>query len=452
MVVLHTDVPLHGEGMKTMGEFEVAAGDERFFVLTYGPSHLPPPRPIDPRKGLEHVQAFWRDWIAHCTVEGRWAGLIRRSLITLKALTYAPSGGVVAAATTSLPEAIGGVRNWDYRFCWIRDATLTLQALMTAGYYEEAQAWRDWLLRAVAGRPADMQIMYGITGERRLMEWEPTWLAGYENSKPVRIGNAAHAQLQLDVYGELADALHQARRGGLPGGEQDWHVQRALMDHLEQVWDRPDDGIWEVRGGSQHFTFSKVMAWVAADRALKDFQTYGHDGDFERWRVLCDAIRTDVLAHGFNAKKNSFTQVFGGEALDASLLLLAEVGFIEADDPRFVGTVAAIERELMHDGLVMRYDTGRTDDGLPVGEGVFLACSFWLVNAYVLLGRRDDAVALFERLAGLANDLGLLAEEYDTARARQVGNFPQAFSHIGLINAAFNLTRSARPAEERAKA
>lgn len=452
MVVLRTDVATRGEGMKTVAEFEVAAGETRWFVLTYGPSHLPPPRPIRPHAALEHTQAFWRRWTSRCAVQGRWAEVIRRSLITLKALTYAPSGGVVAAATTSLPEAVGGVRNWDYRFCWIRDATLTLLALMTAGYHDEARAWRDWLLRAVAGRPADMQIMYGITGERRLMEWEPGWLAGYENSRPVRVGNAAHAQIQLDVYGELADALHQARRGGLPAGEQDWHVQRALMDHLEQVWNQPDNGIWEVRGGAQHFTFSKVMAWVAVDRALKDFRTYGQDGDFDRWQAVRQAIKAEVLAHGFNTEKNSFTQVFGGETLDASLLLLAEVGFIEADDPRFVGTVAAVEHELMRDGLVMRYDTLRADDGLPAGEGMFLACSFWLVNAYVLLGRRDDAVALFERLVGLANDLGLLAEEYDTALKRQVGNFPQAFSHIGLINAAFNLTRSARPAEQRAKA
>lgn len=451
MVTLRTPVGIRDEHGQLVGDFVVAEGEATPFTLSWSPSHCAIPPATSPRQALAEAEHFWNDWSAKADVSGRWSGPIKRSLITLKALTHAPTGGVVAAATTSLPEQIGGPRNWDYRYCWIRDATLTLLALMNAGYYDEAQAWRDWLLRAVAGAPADMRIMYGVGGERRLTEWEVDWLSGYENSSPVRIGNAASTQFQLDVYGELADSLHQARRGGLTGNEAAWQVEKALTDHVAKVWNQPDDGIWEDRSERKHYTFSKVMAWVAVDRAVKAVENYGLPGDVDRWRDLREVIREDILAKGFNVERNSFVRAYGGKTVDASLLMLAELGFVSPDDPRFVGTVEAIEHDLLRDGFVLRYDTERVDDGLPPGEGAFLACSFWLVNAYVLLGRKADAEALFERLLSIRNDVGLLAEEYDPHAKRQVGNFPQAFSHIGLINAAFNLSRADKPSEQRAE-
>jgi GH15 family glucan-1,4-alpha-glucosidase len=451
MLILHTPAGLHGEGLKTVGEFTVTAGETVPFVLTHALSHLPPPEPPEPAAALASTEAFWTEWSARCQAGSLWPDAIVRSLVTLKALTYAPTGGIIAAPTTSLPEHIGGPRNWDYRFCWLRDATLTLLALMNGGYYEEAHAWRDWLLRAAAGSPSQLQIMYGIAGERRLTEWEVPWLAGYEDSRPVRIGNAAHGQLQLDVYGEVMDALYLAKRGGLAPDDSGWELQKALLGHLESVWSEPDQGIWEVRGPPCHFTHSKVMAWAAFDRAIKSAEQFGLTGPLARWRMLRDAIHADICARGFNAELGSFVQCYGGTALDASLLLLPCVGFVPPSDPRIAGTVAAIERTLIVDGLVQRYSTTETDDGLPPGEGAFLACSFWLVDAYVMLGRLDDAMRLFERLATLCNDVGLLAEEYDPVAQRMVGNFPQAFSHIALVNSAFNLTRAAKPVEQRAE-
>jgi GH15 family glucan-1,4-alpha-glucosidase len=453
MVVLRTPVALRGRRLATAGSFEVAAGETVPFVLTYKSSHLPPPDAVDPVTALAETEAFWGEWAGRCrATDGEWSDAVTRSLVTLKALTYAPTGGIVAAPTTSLPEQLGGGRNWDYRFCWLRDATLTLLAFMNAGYYDEARAWRDWLLRAVAGAPAQTQIMYGIAGERRLTEWEVPWLPGYEGAKPVRIGNGAHGQLQLDVYGEVMDALHQARRGGLPQNEAAWALQRALLDHLETVWERPDEGIWEVRGLPRHFTYSKVMAWVAFDRAVKDVEDLGLEGPVERWRELRERVRADVCANGYDEGLGSFVQSYGSRELDASLLLLPTVGFLEASDPRFRGTVEAIERTLLVDGFVLRYDTGAADDGLPAGEGAFLACSFWLADAYLLLGREDDARRLFGRLLALRNDVGLLAEEYDSRAGRLVGNFPQAFSHIALVDTAHNLGRGrAGPADQRAE-
>ena len=378
---------------------------------------------------------------------------MQRSLITLKALTYAPTGGIVAAPTTSLPEAIGGVRNWDYRFCWVRDATLTLQALIHAGYHDEAGAWRDWLLRAVAGSPPELQIMYGPAGERRLTELELDWLPGYEGSAPVRIGNAASRQFQLDVFGELMDALAQARDAGLHADPAAWRLQAALLGYLETVWEEPDEGIWEVRGSRRHFTHSKVMAWVAFDRAVQAVERHGHDGPVDRWRTLRDAVHGEVCECGYDAERNTFTQSYGSRTLDAATLMIPLVGFLPPDDPRVVGTVEAIQRELMADGYVLRYDSAEADDGLPPGEGAFLPCSFWLADCLTLLGRRDEARALFDRLAGLANDVGLLAEEYDPHLGRQVGNFPQAFTHVGLVNTALNLARAsaAGPARQRAQ-
>ncbi len=442
MVVLRTPVGMTGDGWLLKSDFTVSQGETTPFTLTWAPSHEPLPAATSPRNALADTETFWTHWTSQAAVDGPWAQAVKRSLITLKALTHAPTGGVVAAATTSLPEKIGGPRNWDYRYCWIRDATLTLLALMNAGYYEEAQAWRDWLLRAVAGSPADMQIMYGVAGERRLNEWEATWLPGYEGSTPVRIGNAASTQFQLDVYGELADSLHQARRGGLTGNEAAWQVERALTDHVCRVWRTPDDGIWEDRSDRKHYTFSKVMAWVTLDRAVQAVEHYGLPGDADRYRAVREEIREHILANGYDAGRGSFVRSYGSQAVDASLLLLAELGFVAPDDPRYIGTVEAIERDLLHGGFVHRYDTGAIDDGLNTTEGAFLVCTFWLVDAYVAIGRLDDAEALFERLLSIRNDLGLLAEEYDPVDKRQVGNFPQAFSHIGLINSAFNLTRA----------
>jgi GH15 family glucan-1,4-alpha-glucosidase len=450
MAVLRTPVALSGRNLKTVGEFTVAAGDTVPFVLTEASSHEPPPQPLDPAAALQQTEKFWREWCRQCQPTGDCSEPVKRSLITLKALTYWPTGGIVAAPTTSLPERIGGVRNWDYRFCWLRDATLTLLALMSAGYVEEAQAWRDWLLRAVAGSPEQAQIMYGIAGERRLTEWEVPWLPGYEGSQPVRIGNAAHGQRQLDVFGEVMDAMHQARVKGLAASESGWATQIAFLDHLAQVWSEPDAGIWEVRGPPQHFTYSKVMAWVAFDRSVKSAEMFHLDGAVDKWRALADEIKNDVCCRGFDRELGSFVQSYGSKLLDASLLLLPAVGFLPVADERIAGTIRAVERRLLASGLVRRYDTEETVDGLPPGEGAFLACSFWLVDAYVMQGRTADAWALFERLKAMRNDVGLLSEEYDPRSKRQLGNFPQAFTHVALVNSAFNLTRAKKPEEARA--
>jgi GH15 family glucan-1,4-alpha-glucosidase len=452
MVVLRTPVRLTGQNMKTVGEFEVAAGETVPFVLTYALSHVLPPEPIDPVSALAATESFWTNWSKKCRPAGHCSEAVLRSLITLKACTYWPTGGIVAAPTTSLPERLGGTRNWDYRFCWLRDATLILLELMDSGFYDEAQEWREWLLRAVAGSPEQVQIMYGIAGERRLTEWEVPWLPGYEGSAPVRIGNAAHGQLQLDVFGEVMDALHQARCNGIAASESGWALQQAFLAHLERVWTEPDEGIWELRGGRRHFTYSKVMAWVAFDRAIKSAQEFALAGPLDRWREIAAAIHADVCRRGFDPELGSFVQSYEGKELDASLLLLPQVGFLAPDDPRVGGTVRAIERRLLVDGLVMRYDTTATDDGLPPGEGIFLACSFWLVDAYVLQHRWRDAQRLFDRLLDLRNDVGLLSEEYDPHARRLVGNFPQAFTHVALVNSALNLTRSKPLAKQRAEA
>ncbi|MFO1157488.1 MAG: glycoside hydrolase family 15 protein [Reyranellaceae bacterium] len=451
MVVLRTTAPLKGEDLKTTATFRVRAGETVAFIMSYGPSHLPVPEALDCAEALRNCEEFWHKWTSRTKCSGRYADAIRRSLITLKALTYAPTGGIVAAPTTSLPEREGGERNWDYRYCWIRDSTLTLLALMNAGVYDEAAAWRDWLQRAVAGSPGDMQIMYGLMGERRLTEWEVTWLPGYLDSRPVRIGNAAHRQFQLDVYGELMDTFAQARKGALAPSDAGWALQLQLVKHVGASWRMPDNGIWESRGPPRHFTYSKVMAWVTFDRAIKAVEQHGLRGDVGQWRGTREEIRDEICEHGFDPGRNTFRSAYGETTLDASLLLLVQVGFIAPDDRRYLGTVEAIERELVVDGFVRRYSTLQTSDGLEPGEGVFLACSFWLADAYVSIGRHEEGRRLFERLLDLRNDLGLLAEEYDTGKGRQLGNFPQAFSHVGLINTAFNLTRTARPAEQRAK-
>ena len=450
MVVLRTPAYFRGENFKTVAQFTVAKGKSMPFVLSYGPSHLGLPHAIDPHDALEKCEKFWRDWTAGTKTDGHHADAIKRSLITLKALTYMPSGGIVAAPTTSLPEAFGSERNWDYRLCWLRDATLTLLAMMNAGIYEEAAAWRDWLQRAVAGSPDEMQIMYGLMGERRLTEWTVDWLPGYADSKPVRIGNAAHEQFQLDVYGELMDAFEQSRKGGLASTDDGWEMQRVLIDHIGQVWDKPDSGIWETRGPPQHFVYSKAMAWVAYDRAIKAVEKYDLKGPVDDWRAMRDRIHAEVCDQGFDTSRNTFRAAYGSQQLDASLLLLAQTGFVEPNDPRFVGTVEAIERDLIREGFVMRYNTHGVDDGLRPGEGAFLACSFWLCDAYISIGRQADADKLFRRLLAIRNDLGLLAEEYEPREKRHQGNFPQAFSHVGLINTAFNLTRAEKPSDQRA--
>ena len=441
---LYLRTPAHtfGEDLKTISQLTVDEGARVPFVLTWSPSHVDPPTPVDAELALEETESFWRDWNARCTVplDREQRDLLHRSLMVLKTLTYAPTGGIVAAPTTSLPEAIGGVRNWDYRYCWLRDATLTLLALLQAEHAQEAEAWRQWLLRTVAGDPNDLQIMYGVGGERRLTEYELPWLPGYEGSLPVRVGNAASEQLQIDVYGEVMDALFQGRAHGLPFEESAWSLQKALLHALEDRWREPDEGIWEVRGGRRHFVHSKVMAWVAFDRAVRSVETQGVEGPVERWRATRDEIHREVCDRGYDAELGSFTQSYGSQELDASLLLIPLVGFLPGDDPRVRGTVEAIERSLIDDGLVLRYrrqDEGV--DGLPGHEGVFLPCSFWLVDCYELLGRHDDAHALFERLLGLANDVGLLAEEYDPRSGRLLGNFPQAFTHLALVNTAFNV-------------
>ncbi|HEY8551292.1 MAG TPA: glycoside hydrolase family 15 protein [Vicinamibacterales bacterium] len=449
---LWTPVETHGVDLTTQARFTVSAGERVPFLLAWHPSHLPAPDPIDPLAAVEDTKRWWEEWAAHCLTDGRWSDQVVRSLITLKALTFAPTGGIIAAPTTSLPEQIGGVRNWDYRYCWLRDATFTLYAFLTGGLTGEAAAWRNWLLRAVAGDPASLQIMYGLAGERRLPELELPWLPGYEGSRPVRIGNAAARQLQLDVYGEVMDALHLARRAGVPPDAASWALQRALICYLEKAWRQPDEGIWEVRGARRHFTHSKMMAWVAFDRAVKAVEQFGYEGPVDRWRAQRDAIHEEVCRLGYDPVRNTFTQYYGSQSLDASLLMMAEVGFLPPGDPRVVGTVAAIERELMRDGLVMRYPhepATRHVDGLPPGEGAFLPCSFWLVDNWILQGRRAEAERLFERLVGLANDVGLLSEEYDPVEGRMLGNFPQAFTHVALINTARNLERIAGPAHDR---
>jgi len=451
MTVLRTPVEFRGENMTTVADFTLRQGETVPFVLTYGPSHLPPPDPIDSWEALQDTERFWTEWAATTRIEGPYAEPVQRSLLTLKALTYAPTGGLIAAPTTSLPEQFGGPRNWDYRYCWIRDATLTLLAFINAGRLDEARAWADWLHRAAAGDPADMRIMYGIGGERRLLEWEVDWLPGYEGAKPVRIGNAAHQQFQLDVYGELMDVFHQGRKATGHFNPARWPLQLAVVEHVSGIWDKPDEGIWEVRSGRQHFTYSKVMAWVVMDRAIRCAEEYGSEGGVETWRKLRERIKADVMEKGFDRERGVFKRAYDDGNLDASLLLLAEVGFVAADDPAFVNTVEAIERELVTpDGLVMRYDTGKVDDGLPPGEGAFLPCSFWLANALVMIGRLDEARRLFDRLLGLCNDVGLLSEEYDPVAKRLAGNFPQAFSHVALIATAMNLAHRLKPSEQRA--
>jgi GH15 family glucan-1,4-alpha-glucosidase len=433
LVVLRSSVELRGEGLSTAANFDIEPRQRVAFAMSYGLSHKPPPAAIDCEEALAKTHTFWRQWSARCTYTGARRDVVIRSLLTLKAMTFGETGAIVAAPSTSLPEQLKGARNWDYRYCWIRDATLTLTALMGAGYYEEAGAWRDWLHRAVAGTPQDLQIMYGIFGERRLAEWEIPWLPGYQGALPVRVGNAASGQLQLDVWGEMMDALHLAREGGLVASASAWDMQCSALEHLEAIWKEPDDGIWEVRGPRQQFTHSKVMAWVAFDRAIKDAEKYSLQGPLDRWRKVRDEIHRLVIERGFHPRKQAFTQSFGSEELDASLLLMSQVGFLPIDDARITATVAAIERELLIGGFVMRYRTESGADGLPAGEGVFIPCSFWLVDVYQRQGREPEANALLERLLALRNDVGLLSEEYDTHARRQVGNFPQAFSHLALV-------------------
>jgi GH15 family glucan-1,4-alpha-glucosidase len=433
---LASSVAVEGENMRSVAEFSVSAGKRESFVLNYRPSHADTQSTIDAEQALADTEVWWREWSGRCTYRGQWRAPVVRSLITLKALTYKPTGGLIAAPTTSLPERPGGVRNWDYRYCWLRDATFALNALLLAGYEDEAEAWREWLLRAIAGSPDDLQVLYDVTGARRLDEYLVSWLAGYEGSAPVRIGNAAAKQFQLDVYGEVMDTLHLARLGGLPPEEEAWKVQVALLKFLESHWQLPDEGLWEVRGPRRHFTHSKVMAWVAFDRAIKDAERDALEGPIEHWRQARDAIHAQVCERGFDAKRNSFVQSFDSPHLDASLLLIPQVGFLPAEDPRVIGTIAAIERELVVEGLVLRYSTATKVDALPVGEGTFLACSFWLADGYLLTGRRREAEALFERLLALSNDVGLLAEEYDPRAKRMLGNFPQALTHMALVNTA----------------
>jgi len=448
-LVLQTPVSLRGEDFRTEAEFTVSQGERVPFVLTWHPSHEATPPMADPEEIVSHTEHWWQEWSSRCVYAGPWREAVLRSLITLKALTYAPTGGIVAAPTTSLPEQLGGVRNWDYRYCWLRDATFTLYALMLGGYTEEACAWREWLLRAVAGKPSQLNIMYGLAGERRLTELELKWLPGYEGSSPVRIGNAACQQFQLDVYGEVMDSMHVARRAGMEPDENAWRVQLSLAEFLELVCKEPDNGIWEMRGPPRHFTHSKVMTWVAIDRMVKAVERFGLDGPVERWRKLRAAIHADVCRYGFDRNRNTFVQYYGGNELDASLLMIPLVGFLPASDARVRGTVEAIERHLVTNGFVARYRTRPDVDGLPPGEAAFLACTFWLADNLALLGRKEDALRLFERLLKLRNDVGLLSEEYDPEKKRLLGNFPQAFSHIALINTACNLSPTVGPADDR---
>ncbi len=448
-VLLYTEVPLHGENFTTKGEFTVSEGEEVDFILLWHPSHAP----VEELRGcgdvLSKTEEWWQEWSGRCTYQGPYKEAVLRSLITLKALTYAPTGGIVAAPTTSLPEMIGGGRNWDYRLCWLRDATFTLYSLLMGGYTEEACEWREWLLRAVAGTPSQLKIMYGLGGERRSPEMELDWLPGYENSSPVRTGNGAWNQFQLDVFGEIMDALHLARRRGLEPDGNAWRLQKALLNHLESVWTNPDEGIWEIRGPQRHFTHSKVMAWVAVDRMIKSVESFGLDGPVDKWKKLRDKIHQEVCEKGFDRKQNSFVQYYGSEDLDAALLMIPLVGFLPANDPRVTGTVEAIENRLLREGFVLRYSTKSEVDGLPPGEGAFLPCSFWLVDNYFLQGRTEEARQLFQELLGLCNDVGLISEEYDPHAKRLLGNFPQAFTHVGLINTACNLSQTPGPGEDR---
>jgi len=448
-LILETPVKLRGEDFTTVADFSVSAGEEIPFVLTWYPSHESPPPPINVQQAIQHTETWWRDWSAKCNYDGPWREAVMRSLITLKALTFAPTGGILAAATTSLPEKVGSVRNWDYRFCWVRDATFTLYALLNSGYKTEAKEFRNWLLRAVAGHPAEMQIMYSILGARRLVELELDWLDGYEGSRPIRTGNAAWKQFQLDVYGEVVDMLYLSRRTGLPESEAAWQFEKTVLRFLEDAWHQPDEGIWEVRGPQRHFTHSKVMAWVAFDRAIKTVESWGEEGPIDRWRRVRTEIHHDVCNNGFNPSLGCFTQYYGSDLLDASLLMIPLVGFLPAEDSRVKGTVDAIERHLMNNGFVRRYAPQKEVDGLPQGEASFLPCSFWFVDNLALMGRKNEAVEMFERLLSIRNDLGLLAEEYDADSQRQLGNFPQAFSHVGLVNSARNLTAQQSLAEHR---
>ena len=440
-VVLRTKAPLVGEDLKTLSEFTVSEGECVDFVMTYSASHLPLPRAIDVTRALDSTQGFWEKWAGVCTYKGPYRDAVERSLITLKALTYAPTGGIVAAPTTSLPEQLGGPRNWDYRYCWLRDATFTLRAFMRSGYFKEAKAWQRWLLRAIAGSPDQVQIMYGIGGQRYLAERELGWLPGYEGSSPVRVGNAASEQLQLDIYGEVMGSYYFAlgRLGKV--GKVSFAMLRGLIEHLETIWHQPDDGIWESRGGRKHFTYSKMMSWFAFDQAIKSAAFLRAGAPVERWQKVRAKIHQEICDQGYHEKLGSFVQSYGSNDLDASLLLMPMLGFLPPEDPRVQGTVKAIEGALMSGGLVLRYDTATSSDGLPPGEGVFLACSFWMVGALKLQGRDADAARLFERVLALANDVGLLAEEYDTRAKRQVGNFPQALSHIAMVYAAFGLAK-----------
>ncbi|MBU2851213.1 glycoside hydrolase family 15 protein [Acidithiobacillus ferrivorans] len=437
---LRSEVAVHGENMKTMAEFHVSKGERINFALNYRPSYEAAQSTIDPEQELVATENEWCKWSERCTYQGRWRDAVLRSLITLKALTYAPTGGIIAAPTTSLPEQHGGVRNWDYRYGWLRDATFTLNALLLAGYHEEAVAWREWLLRAIAGSPESLQTLYSVTGERRLEEYVVDWLPGYGRAVPVRLGNAASKQFQLDVYGEVMDTLHLARTVGLDPEPAAWRVQVAILQFLESNWQQPDDGIWEMRGPQRHYTYSKVMAWVAFDRAVKDVEAFELDGPVERWRQVRDAIHAQVCSEGYDAQRNTFVQFYGAPHLDASLLLIPQVGFLPSDDPRVLGTIEAIKRGLVVDGLVLRYETDADVDALPSGEGAFLPCSYWLAGSLALIGRREEAEALFERLLGLSNDVGLLAEEYDTRGRCMLGNFPQALTHTALINTAYLLS------------
>jgi GH15 family glucan-1,4-alpha-glucosidase len=451
MVVLQTRIPLTPDGYRHCARFHVSAGHEVVFALTYGASFGPHPPQVDALAALHATETSWKGWARDCSNFGPYTKAAKRSLITLKALTYQPTGGIVAAPTTSLPETLGGTRNWDYRYCWLRDATFTLLALISSGYHNEAAAWRSWLRRAVAGDPAQVQIMYGLAGERRLDEWNVPWLEGYEGARPVRVGNAAAGQLQLDIYGEVLDALFHASASGLSKTYSDWDLQSALLSHIEAIWQQPDEGIWEVRGGSRQFTYSKVMAWVAFDRAIKSIEKWKLDGPLAHWREVRSRIHCEVCRNGFNADLGAFVQSYGSSELDASALLIPLVGFLPISDPRVQSTVAAIERDLKEDGFVLRYRPERTDDGLHSREGAFLACSFWLVDNLVLLGRLDEARRMYDRLLSLQNDVGLLAEEYDWREKRMVGNFPQAFSHIALINAAHNLFDALKQEQSRAQ-
>jgi GH15 family glucan-1,4-alpha-glucosidase len=439
LVMLHTSVPVHGEDLKTVADFAVEAGERAWFTLTHGTSFKPEPEPIDADQAEKDTENFWVQWTNQLVYKGQYRDMVERSLITIKAMTYRPTGGLVAAMTTSLPEHIGGVRNWDYRYCWLRDTTLSLMALAKAGYHEEATAWQDWLLRAVGGSPDQVQIMYGLRGERQLVEWEIEWLPGYENSKPVRVGNAASTQIQLDIYGEMLNSFYRAQESLGTHGEDKFRLMALLLEHLEKIWREPDEGIWETRGGPHQFTHSKMMAWVAFDRAVKLAEKFKYRAPVDHWKSIRDTIHHEICRDAYNEEKKCFVRSYGSDQLDAGLLLMPLVGFLPADDPRVVATIQAAERELMVDGFVRRYDTAKVDDGLPPGEGAFLACSFWMVSALQAIGREEDGRKLFERLLSLSNDVGLFSEQYDPASKRLLGNFPQAFSHIALINAAFRL-------------